>query len=211
MPDIKNKVYLHSLAFKKNEGVDEEAGIVHGYVIAETGVFREPDPRGQFNLKSLQRIKELMNADSDGMRVNLDHESMFGESNLLRYLGRVKNIRLDGKKLRGDLHFNETAAMLPGLGDVKTYLMRRIMSDPGSISSSLVITELDFDETAKGDPPTWMPMAIESSDIVSRGAAVGAILSSEAAKEMTAATPRLDKRRQKLDDMAYAMRKRLAS
>lgn len=191
MPEtVTDNIYLQAQSFSLS-AVDEKAGIVRGYVIAETGLFREPDPRGQFSLKSLRQIEKLMNADPDGVRVNLDHESFF-ESNLLRYLGRSRNIRLDGSKLRGDLHFDDSASNLPGLGDVRSYLMKRIKSDPNSLSSSLVITKLQIE--GNDDVPVWIPQGIQSSDIVSMGAAVGAILSANR-KPVKKETPVLDKYR----------------
>src|SRR5205085_185023 len=41
-------------------GVDRKAGAILGYVVAQVGPFLEPEPRGEFDEKSLRQVVALM-------------------------------------------------------------------------------------------------------------------------------------------------------
>src|SRR5262249_49790922 len=127
----------------------------------------------------------------------LDHESLTS-TNLLTFLGRAYGARLDGNKVRADLHFDKTASNLPVLGNVKRYLIDRVRSDPSSLSSSLVLSGIEVDANDRSAAPVWVPTGIESSDIVAKGAAVGSLLSP--------APKRIDVYRSRLASMRERMR-----
>jgi uncharacterized protein YidB (DUF937 family) len=159
-------------------GVDEENKIINGYVVAEMGQFKTG--RGEFDKGSLAAIVKLINASSEGVLVNYGHHENVGSSEALdAFLGRAKNARIDGDKVRADLHFNPTAFM-SATGGVSRgeRLMQRAKTDPGSFSTSL---RLAVDKVRNGSgPPVWRPLEIQSSDVVYIGDAVhGGILSAD--------------------------------
>lgn len=158
-------------------GVDEDNKIINGYVVAQLGQFRTG--RGEFDRASLAAIVKLINESPDGVVVNYGHHENVGTPDAMdAFLGRAKNARVDGDSVRADLHFNPTA-FLSHTGGVSRgeRLMQRAKTDPGSFGSSLRLA-VDKRPGARGKPPTWHPVEIQSSDIVYIGDAVhGGILS----------------------------------
>jgi len=172
-----------ALARSNPIGVDREAGIIRGMVLAESGPFKTPG-RGEFDAASLSAIATLINKEGSV-------RSRFGHASALdhgpgKFLGRVSNARVDGNRVRGDLTFSRTASNLPGNGDVAGYIMALVEEDPElGISTSLVLEadeefRLNKDGTQKegknGEvaPPLWRPLQIFASDIVDEGDAVHA-------------------------------------
>jgi hypothetical protein len=193
-------------------GVDREKNVLRGFVMAQLGPFKTPG-RGEFDQKSLDAIVRLGNATPGGVRSRLNHATILDDG-IGKFLGRVRNFRIDtatdartGKRVssvRGDLHFDATALDVP-LGGGKPlgqYVMDLAASDPGALSSSLVLkvnTEyrLNADGSAQVDtngeplPPLWRPTELFGADIVDMGDAVDDLLSADR-------TPRLDQRRARM-------------
>lgn len=180
-------------------GVDREQKAVLGYVVAQCGPFLEPDPRGEFDEKSLKQIVKLMKANKGGTKVRLGHPNE-SDDHLSKYLGRAKNPRLDSVRVtqngvevelmavRADLYLAESAFDGNPNGNLGDYILQRVDEDPDSLSSSLVLqveeeVRLEKNGTRKiGDdgkalPPLWRPLSIHASDLVDAGAAVNGILS----------------------------------
>lgn len=172
------------------QGVDRkagEAGVLYGYVVAQTGVLKSR--RGEFDVKGLKSLVSLMRANPAGTKSRFTHPTLSADG-LGKFLGRAKNPRLDGDRVRADLHFNKTALQEPPgggrpLGD---YVMGLAESDPDALSSSVVIRlqeEWRLDRDGKrmrdenGDPlpPLIRPLRIHASDIVDTGDAVDGLLS----------------------------------
>lgn len=171
-----NEYLRAGIASGRPVGVDKEAKVIHGYVVAQGGVFKTG--RGEFNGESLAAIAGLINASPDGIVVNYGHHENLGSPDALdAFLGRAKNARVDGDKVRADLHFNPVA-FLSHTGGVSRgeRLMERAATDPASFASSLVLAT---DKVPRRNaPPLWKPLAIQSSDVVYVGDAVhGGILS----------------------------------
>lgn len=167
-------------------GVDREAKVLRGYVVAQAGPFKTPG-RGEFDEKSLKSIVTLMKKNKLGTKSRFAHPTL-SDDGVGKLLGRAKNPVLDGDRVRADLHFDESAFNTPG-GDLATYVMNVAESDPDAISSSLVLeTEMVeqvepktgkpiLDENGTPKPPLWRPSRIHASDIVDTGDAVDGLLS----------------------------------
>lgn len=149
-------------------GVDRENNVLRGYVVAQLGHFKS-EGRGQFTQESLERIVELGNAAPKGLRSRFSHPSM-SDDGLGKYLGRAKNYRMDGDKVRADLHFDATALQTPPAGGKPygEYVMDLAESDPGALGSSLVLRP-DRVEQEGEEPDVWIPQALLASDIVDEG------------------------------------------
>lgn len=192
--------WLRASASSMEVGVDREASVLRGYVVAQEGAFK--DGRGEFSLASLKKINALMNKEAAGLKSRFSHPTLSGDG-LGKYLGRAKNPRLDSVKLkrggevvllhavRADLHFDQTALEEPPGGGkpLGLYVMDLAESDPEAISSSLVLKSDQIEQLdpktkrpklgADGQPlpPLWMPTELHASDVVDVGAAVDGILS----------------------------------
>lgn len=180
MPELKHQpAWLRSNTLGAPAKVDREAGIIYGRVVAELGTFK--DRRGKFDSGSLSRIVELMAANPNGTKSRFTHPTLSADG-LGKFLGRDKSPRLDGPRVRADLHLDASAYKTPS-GDLASYVMDLAESDPGAFGSSLVlqtekIYELDDrgrpKRDANGDeiPPLWMPTKIHAIDVVDDGDAV---------------------------------------
>jgi hypothetical protein len=161
-------------------GVDKEARVIKGYVVAQLGPFKTG--RGTFDRDGLAGIVKLINAQADGVVVNYGHHQDVGSPDAMdAFLGRAKNARIDGDRVRADLHFNDVAFMSHNGGTSRgERLLHRAVTDPGSFASSLVLAADKRPSNRRGEPPAWYPMAIQSSDLVYVGDAVhGGILSAD--------------------------------
>ncbi len=147
----------------------------------------EVDGRGEFDDAGLAAIVRLARADGAGLKVRFGHPDLTHpgkrEDELSSFLGRAKNARVDGDRVRADLHF-DPVAFLPIQGGVSRgdYLLARAKSDPASFGASPALSadkEFRMDNHRKprrdgdGDtlPPLWRPITLGSVDIVDRGAA----------------------------------------
>lgn len=181
-------------------GVDREKDAILGCVVAQEGPFKTED-RGAFDMKSLRTIRDQINAEDLGLKSRFMHPHA-SDDGLGKYLGRMKNARMDKKMVRdeqddslfhevnlvrADLYFDASAHETPH-GDLAGYLMKRCESDPDSLSSSLVLMtdeEMQLDEKGRpaldddGNPlpPLWRPTKLHASDIVDMGDAVDGLLS----------------------------------
>ncbi len=190
------------LATDDQSGVDRNAGIIRGMIVAQEGVFKS-EGRGEFDKKGLRAIVKLMKAAPNGLKSRLGHPSL-SDDGIGKLLGRVKNPRMDtittrdseGTRkdneinvVRGDLHIDPSSRSAPG-GDLGGYIMDLAESDPDAMSSSLVLqadqeTRLDSKGRPKRDtednelPPLWRPLALHASDVVDTGDAVDGFLSAE--------------------------------
>jgi hypothetical protein len=159
-------------------GVDREAGVIRGYLVAERGPFRNAD-RGEFNDDSLAAIQKLMAADPVGQKVHWHHpDPKTGTYPLGTFLGRAKNPRIEDGQARADLHFDKTALDTPPGGGkpLGHYVMDLAESDPSALGSSLVI--MTEKQQRRGQSPLWMPLEVHGSDIVDTGEACRSLLES---------------------------------
>ena len=160
--------------------VDEENRVVRGYIVAEAGPFKSKG-RGEFDGSALKAIVALMKQSPT--KVRFGHPDLMNNG-LDSFIGWAKNPRLEGDKVRADLHVS-SVAMMPLRGPVSLgeYVLERSKTDPASFGSSLVL-EADknwrydkhkkpkTDEMGELLPPLWSPTAIYGSDIVDVGDAV---------------------------------------
>lgn len=170
-------------------GVDRDAKVIRGYVMAQKGLFKS-EGRGQFDDRSLDLIVKLANQAplrDRGLRSRWTHPTLSADG-LGKHLGRAYNVRRDGDKVRGDLHLSETAFEGNPNGNLGQYVLDLAEEDPDAISSSLVLdTDYEFLRDDKGRakkdadgneiPPVWLPKKLFASDIVDTGDAVDGLLS----------------------------------
>jgi hypothetical protein len=187
--------FLRASVVGRPVGVDREAKVLRGYVVAQEGPFKS-DGRGEFNEKALREIVKLGNASNGGLKSRFTHPDMSSDG-LGKFLGRSNNFSLGTamdartgktvKAVRGDLRFDPSAHDTPH-GDLAGYVMKLAESDPEALSSSLVLKvdeeyRLNKDGTRVKDadgnelPPLWFPTMLHASDIVDTGDAVDGLLS----------------------------------
>lgn len=167
--------------------VDHQAKVLRGYVVAQAGAFKSKG-RGEFDRQSLEGIVALMNASPAGVKSRFAHPTE-SDDGLGKFLGRARDARLDGDKVRADLHLDPSSFSTPH-GDLGSYVLQLAESDPAALSSSLVLrTKKEMRLNPNGTPmlgtdgeplpPLWRPEKVFASDVVDTGDAVDAILSTE--------------------------------
>ena len=166
-------------------GVDRENSVIRGYVVAQEGPFKTPG-RGEFDKDALRSIVTLMNGQPQGVKSRFAHPTL-SDDGIGKFLGRVKDARLDRDRVRADLHLDETSFDTPS-GNLGKYVLDLAESDSDALSSSVVIDadeEFRIDEKGRpledsdGNPlpPLWRPKQVFASDIVDEGDAVDGLLS----------------------------------
>lgn len=195
----KQSEWLKADAVAPSVGVDREAKVIYGYVLAQEGPFKS-EGRGEFDVKGLRQIVRLAKEKPNGLKSRFAHPSLSGDG-IGTFLGRAKNIRmgnvqvnrngelLELNAVRGDLHLDPSSFETPS-GNLGEYVMTLAESDPDAMSSSLVLKpELQYrldnhgkprlDENGNELPPLWWPVELHASDIVDTGDAVDGFLSVE--------------------------------
>lgn len=196
-PVPSNVEWLRVPARARVIGVDRDAKVIRGYVLAQAGPFKTPG-RGEFDSKALKEIVRLGNAERLGLKSRFAHPTL-SDDGIGRYLGRVRNLWLgrvvkviggvptEVEAVRGDLHLDPTAFSTPN-GDLGSYVLALAESDSEALSSSLVMQpdvrlRMDKhgrpiqDESGADLPPLWFPLSLHASDIVDTGDAVDGLLS----------------------------------
>lgn len=156
--------------------VDEAAGTLLNVALMNCG---EAIGHGfSIDLTTLAQVRDLVNAEGDkGIKVRFRHPQSAPGSipdDLGDVIGTVTNARIDGESLRGDLQLGDYAEVLPGLGDVRTYLLRRAKSDPTRLGLSAVIgfdTEPVMGRSGKPIALVARVFELEAIDVVGKGAA----------------------------------------
>lgn len=165
-------------------GVDREAKVIRGYVLAQEGPFKS-EGRGEFDRAALAEIVRLTNAARKGLP-----SPSLSDDGIGMYLGRARGAWLDQSgpvwRTRADLHFAASSFDTPS-GDLGGYVLLLATEDPDALSTSLVIkSEEEYrrnpDGTPRKDadgnllPPLWRPGALHATDVVDTGDAVDGLL-----------------------------------
>ena len=115
--------------------VDRDAGIIYGYSVIQTG-----EALGHDMLIDEVTLEQVLNlgqaAGSKGIKSRFAHPPLFGDA-IGKFLGRSKNFRRDGERIRADLHLSPTAFNTPH-GDLATYVLDLAESDPNAFGASIV-------------------------------------------------------------------------
>lgn len=167
-----------STAFIPSDGVevDEKTGVIKNAAVMRVG----PAQGHGFSIDgtTLKQVESLGNAVSGGVKVRFQHPKE-GENGVMaddlgHVIGYVDNLKVNGETLRGDVHLEDYAEVLPGLGNVREYLLRRAKSRPESFGLSCVIgfdTEVQADDAGQVMALVARVTHLDAIDVVGRGAA----------------------------------------
>lgn len=139
--------------------VDEAEGVIRGASLMTIGATKgHPFHIDQQSLDQLLAI--LLAKAANGVPSRFKHPTTREEDGqnylddaLGTLVGTIKNPRIVGETLRGDVYLGDYASHLPGLGDVRSYLLKVAKSNPSALGLSAVIEwepEITYD--ASGNP-----------------------------------------------------------
>lgn len=163
------------------EPVDREAGIIRG-----ASAMQAVEALGHgvaIDALTLGKIAELGNAAKAGVKVRFTHPGMCSDG-MGRMLGRMRDFRVAGDKVVGDIHLSESASRSPE-GDLRAYVLDLAEEDSAAFGMSVVIegphawklengTEVETRERPKnavGKLPFLRPSKLHAVDVVDEPAA----------------------------------------
>lgn len=134
--------------------VDVDAGIIKNVALLTVG----PTLGHGFDIDetTVDQLVSLSNQEADGVRCRFKHPEITqkpgADGEVIQtvsddtgsLVGRIKNVRRDGQQARGDVHLGSYAEIMPGLGNVREYLLRHAQDDPAGIGMSAMF-EFDVD------------------------------------------------------------------
>lgn len=124
--------------------VDRRANVIFGAALMQAGDLNNGDARPwTVDAKTLAQAEQFASRSNNGIKARFTHPNMSSDG-MGSYLGRWKNVRVDGDTLRGDLHIADAAFNAPQ-GDLGSYVLELAESDPESFGVSLA-TRLDQDD-----------------------------------------------------------------
>ncbi len=86
---------------------------------------------------TLSQFADLGNAARNGLKSRFTHPGLSADG-LGKHLGRMRNFRVVGDKVIGDLHMSESAAKSPS-GDLRDYVESLAAEDPEAFGMSVVV------------------------------------------------------------------------
>lgn len=130
------------VSFGSGVEVDEVAGTIKNAAVMTIG---EASGHGfSIDAKTLEQVSSLINeAGPAGLKMRFKHPEENEDGRLPDDLGTdvgfIKNARIKGDSVRGDIYLADYASHLPGQGDVRTYLLKKAKSNPDGFGLSAVI------------------------------------------------------------------------
>ena len=114
--------------------VDRKKNVIFGASLMQLGDVNDERP-WTVDLETLEQAEEFANQSNAGLKARFTHPNMSNDG-MGSYLGRWKNVTIDGDKLRGDLHLADSAFNSPS-GDLASYVMDLAEEDPEAFGVSL--------------------------------------------------------------------------
>lgn len=119
--------------------VERHGGRHGGGVIRGVSVVTRGEALGHDNwldAEFLSQVAAAINARPGGVKSRFAHPSLSGDG-LGKFLGRVHDARVEGDRVRADLHLSETAHDAPE-GDLAAYVFALAETDPEAFGASIV-------------------------------------------------------------------------
>jgi hypothetical protein len=144
-----------SRGIQANEkGIDREyedsqfKGMIKGVAVMSKGNVK--DVRGwEIDDTTLEQVIAAGNKPKLGLKSRFGHPNMSSTA-LGTYLGRIRNLRLDGAVVRGDLYLSKTAYTAPA-GDLASYVLDLADNDPAAFGTSVVLGDYDLEARVEKD------------------------------------------------------------
>jgi hypothetical protein len=128
---------LRTLPLKVAAGaVDVDNRIIRGVSMAQA--VEALGHGGRLDMRSLEQLVEQVNAKRSGAKSRFTHPGLSSDG-MGKFLGRMKNARIEGDKALADLHLSKLAFSSPD-GNLGGYVLEAIDEDPEAFGFSVVIS-----------------------------------------------------------------------
>jgi hypothetical protein len=124
---------LRSYPISLTGAISDDA--ILGISIATTG--EALGHRILFDQVSLSQLQQLGSSKASGVKSRFTHPDWFSDG-LGKYLGRVRNFRVEGEKLVADLMISKAAHSSP-VGNIAQYVLDLAREDPTALGVSVVV------------------------------------------------------------------------
>lgn len=114
--------------------VDRKQNVIYGASLMQVGDVNDDRP-WTVDLETLTQAADLAAKSNGGLKARFTHPNMSNDG-MGSYLGRWKNVTVDGDTLRGDLHLADAAFNSPN-GDLGSYVLDLAEEDPEAFGVSL--------------------------------------------------------------------------
>ena len=126
--------------------VDEANGVIYGAPLMTIGAAKGHG--FTIDAVTLQQLVALANEQENGVKCRFRHPKIDEaagpdgkivqtvEDDTGKLVARIKNARIEGDRAVGDIYLGSYAAVVPGQGDVREYLLRMAQDDPTGIGMS---------------------------------------------------------------------------
>jgi hypothetical protein len=115
-------------------GGDNDAGLLSGVSLIAAGEALGHDM--WIDDVTLSQVAEQAGQGKHGIKSRFTHPSMSADG-MGRHLGRIKDVRVEGDRVLGDLHFAKSAHSTPD-GNLAEYVMELAEEDPAAAGLSIV-------------------------------------------------------------------------
>ncbi|HQY88960.1 MAG TPA: hypothetical protein PK402_09890, partial [Tepidisphaeraceae bacterium] len=150
--------------------VDEDKGTIRNAAVMTIG----PAQGHGFEIDrtSLQQLVDSANAIGGEVKMRYRHPTNPNEEDLGTDVGVLKNLRIVGDQVRGDIQLHSYAKSLPGIGNVWDYLIGKAKQAPSSFGLSAVIA-YDIETVLEGKSARLFARisGVDAVDFVGRPAA----------------------------------------
>jgi len=126
---------FRTLPIRGVEQIDRDARVLRGVSCAQA--VEALGHNTQLDETTIEQIVEHGNSARRGIKSRFTHPGLSSDG-LGKYLGRLRNFRVDGDKAKADLHLSKTAAKAPG-GNLAEYVMDLAEQEPDMFGMSVVI------------------------------------------------------------------------
>lgn len=121
--------------------VDRDAGVIRGAAVLTIGTATPANaPPFEIDKATLAQVRDAINSHEDGIRVRMTHSELYGRDGLADLVGVLRDARIDGDRVVGDVWLGEYAATTPR-GDMRSFLIGLAEEHPTNLGLSIVIDD----------------------------------------------------------------------
>lgn len=109
--EMPNSEYFRStqkLGLDKSARIDKENRVIHGVTLIQLGRIND-DREVRADETSLLQVETMVNEKGGGMKSRFGHPNTSDDGSPRKFLGSIKDARIEGDKTLGDLHLSDTA------------------------------------------------------------------------------------------------------
>jgi len=117
--ELPNPEYFRAtpkLGLDSGARVDRENRVIHGATLIQKGPIND-DRKVRVDDTTLKQVEQMVNEKEGGMKSRFGHPNMSDDGSPRKFLGVIKNARIEGDKALGDLHLHDSSFKSTNYGE----------------------------------------------------------------------------------------------